>query len=70
MNTQKLIKKLCVSPLHSALKKEKAFACFVRDMRKEKVFSKNDAKEMVMFHDTESRFLNHCLDLSFPFYRA
>lgn len=70
MNTQKQMNAGCGIFTRPAAKEEKAFACFARDLKKEKSLRRKDAGVIILYHDTESRLLNFSLDNPFPFNRA
>ena len=70
MNTQKQMNAGCGVFARSAAREKKAFACFARDLKKEKSLRRKDAGIIILYHDTESRLLNCCLDSLFQFHRA
>ncbi|MDR2810449.1 MAG: hypothetical protein LBB84_07840 [Tannerellaceae bacterium] len=70
MNTEKQMNAQRGIFTRSVAKEEKAFACFARDLKKEKSLRRKDAGIIVLNYDTESRALNFSFDNPYPFHRA
>jgi hypothetical protein len=70
MNTQKQLNAQGGAFIRPAAREEKAFDRFARELKKEKSLRRAEALEIILYHDTESRMLNFCLDNYFPFNRA